>query len=591
MSPEKPMLQELVAILGVPTLLEEIDDCQFISCLAMTKQGSRCGNIKNPKDQEQSMGLWNEFSLMKECILTEGLHEKIQSFIRSANCHRHNSDDSVAMKGLKTWLNKAVVTNSATSEESSSPDLSSASLSQDTTTITVESDESDINEATIESDANEPFQIKSTVDDKATTCIEVEAVAEVLSSMAVTDKEVKATAVVTTITDKMSKAAAVVTTTTTSDTGTHETQRITAEGFPTHIDGFGTVSQLQRKGTLRSPAPFLEEIFGYLKPSEQEEGIVYVLKHISERNLFKIGYTRYNSEKRRKMGKKCNVDNSETIYESPQGHFFAARKAEKLAQVCLRQHNLKVEECDTCGGGHKDWFGASERDVLQAVETMEAFVRLPGYSECPQTKNWKISIEGYEKMKLLCDASPRKISALLHEDQGRTASKDSSVPTEKISSENWRSVNSAVGPETRASEQSFNEDRNSKKPTVVVESVEVDDTNPEPPRPPGVKLGRSLRAVANGVGKGVDKAKRGFREILPKSREVTPEHDSLRPMSSAGQTNGMTMEETIRNAFRGFDADHWSHLGKRVKNEFDSFVADVNEGFHQGSKGVGTAKA
>ncbi|CAH0031061.1 unnamed protein product [Clonostachys rhizophaga] len=593
MSPEKPMLQELVAIIGVPTLLDEIADCQFTTCLATNTKGFRCGRIKKPDDQEQSMRLWNEFSLMKEFVLTEGLQEKIQSFIRSSNCPYHNSNDSIAMKGFKTWIksrgdDKPVLANSVSSEECSSPGLTSASLSHDATTMTIESD---ISETTIEFDVKEPVQIRNTVDDKATTCTEVEAVTEVLSAMAVTDKEVKATAVVTTITDKAIKAAAVVTTITTRDNGAPETQTITAEVIPTHINGFGTVSQLQRKGTLRSPAPFLEEIYRYLQPSEQEEGIVYVLKHISERNLFKIGYTRYNSEKRRKMGKKCNADNSETIYESPQGHFFAAKKAEKLAQVFLREHHLKVEKCETCGGGHKEWFCASERDVLQAVETMEAFVRLPGYSECPETKKWKISIEGYEKMKVLCDPSPRKLRALLHEDQGRTASKDSSVPTEKISSENERSVKGAIGPETRTSKQSFIEDRNPKEPTVVVESVEVDDTNPEPSTSAGVKLGRRLRAVANGVDKGVGKAKKGFREILTKSREVTPEHDSLRPMSSAGQMNGMTMEETLRNAFRGFDADHWSHLGRRVKDEFDSFVADVNEGFHQGEEGVGTAKA
>jgi hypothetical protein len=499
------------------------------------------------------------------------------------------------MGGFKAWIESRgeespALANFVTSKESSSPDLSSASLSQDTTTTTIESD---INEATIESDAKEQVQIKNTLYDKETTRTEVETVTEVLSGMTVTDKEAKATAVVTTITDKAIKAVAVTTTITESDTSAPEIQKqtITAEVVSTHIEGFGTVSPLQRKGTLRSPAPFLEEIFRYLLPSEQGDGIVYVLKHISERNLFKIGYTTYNSEKRRKMGKKCNVDNSETIYESPQGHFFAAKKAEKLAQVFLRQHNLKVEKCEICDGGHKEWFCASERDVLQAVETMEAFVRLPGYSQCPETKNWKISFEGYEKMKLLCDASPRKIRALLHEDQGRTASKDSNVPTEKISSENGRSVEGAVSPETRTSEQSFNENRNLEKPTVVVESIEADSTNPEPPRTAGVKLGKSLRAVVNGVGNGVGKAKKGFREMLTKSREVTPERDSLRPMSSAGQPNGMTMEETMRNAFRGFDADHWSHLGKRVVDEFDSFVADINEGFHQGDKGVETVKA
>ncbi|VUC36592.1 unnamed protein product [Clonostachys rosea] len=589
MSPEKPMLQELVAIIGVPTLLDHIEDCQFTTCLAMNSKGFRCGRIKTPKDQQQSMALWEAFSLMKECDLTEGLQEKIQSFIRSSTCLYHNSDDSVAMNGFKAWIesrgqDKSVLANFVSSEECSSPDLSSASLSQDTTTITIESN---INETMIDPDAKEPVQIKSILDNKETMRTEMETVTEVLSGMTVTDKEVKVTAVVTTITDKAIKAATVVTTITESNTSAPETEAVTAEAIPTHIDGFGTVSKLQRNGTLRSPAPFLEEIFGYLKPSEQEEGIVYVLKHTSERNLFKIGYTKYDSEKRRKMGKKCNVDNSETIYESPQGHFFAARKAEKLAQVCLRQHNLKVDKCEKCGGGHKEWFCASERDVLQAVETMEAFVRLPGYSECPETKKWKISIEGYDKMKLLCDASPRKIRAILQEGEGRTASKDSSIPTERISSESEGSVKGAIGPETRTSEQSFNEDRNPKKPTVIVESVEVDDTNPEPRGELGVKLGRRLRAVANGVGK----AKKGFREMLTKSREVTPEHDSLRPMSSAGQTNGTTMEETLRNAFRGFDADHWSHLGKRVKDEFDSFVADINEGFHQGDPGVGTAKA
>ncbi|CAH0050450.1 unnamed protein product [Clonostachys solani] len=573
---EKPMLQELVAILGVPTLLEDIDDCQFITCLATNTKDFRCGNLRKKTDQKKSIALWNEFSLMKECVLTDELQEKIQSFIRSSNCHHHNSDNSNAMKGFKAWVisrgkDKPVLAKSLSSEESSSPDLSSASLSQDTTTITIESD---INEATIESDVKEPVQTKNTSDDKE----EVAAVTEVLSAMTVTDKEFKATAVVTTITNEAIKAAAVVTTITKSDTGAHD------EVGPTHIDGFGTVSQLQRKDSLRSPAPLFEEIYRYLKKSQQEEGIVYILKHTSDRNLFKIGYTKYDSEKRRKMGKKCNVDNSETIYESPQGHFFAARKAEKLAQVLLRQHNLKVEKCKKCGGGHREWFLASERDVLQAVETMEAFVRLPGYAKCPETKQWKISIEGYEKMKLLGGASPRRIGALLREEQVKTASKDPSDPTEKISSEHGKSVKDAVSPETRTSEQSFNEDTNSKKSVVVVESVELDDTKPEPRRSSGAaKLGKSWRKVVNGVGKAVE----GASEYLARSREGTAEPDSQRPMSSAGQTNGMTMEETIWNAFRGFDAADWSHLGKRVKSEIGTFVTDFKDGFQEGE----TAKA
>ncbi|CAG9988057.1 unnamed protein product [Clonostachys byssicola] len=592
MSPEKPMLQELAAILGVPTLLEHIDDCQFTTCLAETKRGLRCGRRRNHDDREQSMASWNEFSLMKECVLTEGLQGKIQSFIYSSFCHIHSSDDSVAMKGFKAWIKsygeeKPVLANSVSSEASSSPSLSSASLSQDTTTTTTTTTtiESDINETTIESDAKKPVQIGNTFDDEETTRAEVEAVTEVFSEMTVTDKEVKATAVVTSIIDKGIKAAAVVTTITESDTGAPEINT-------THIDGLGTISQLQRKGTLRSPAPFLEEVYRYLDKSEKEEGIVYVLKHISERNLFKIGYTKFNSKKRQKMGKKCNIDNSETIYESPQGHFFAARKAERLAQVLLRQHNLKVEQCEKCGGGHNEWFCATESHVLQAVEMMEAFVRLPGYAECPKTKEWKISMEGYKKMKVLCDPSPQNIRALLHEGQGRPTSMDSSVPTEKMSSENGRSVKDAVGPGTRTS---FNEDRSLKKPTVVIESVEADDTNPGPRRSSGViKFGRVLGVTVNGVSNGVNKAKKGMRDVrerLTKSREPTPEHDSLRPMSSAGQMDGMTMEETIRNAFRGFDAAQWNHLGKRVIGEFDSFVTDVKEGFHQGKESVGTAKA
>jgi hypothetical protein len=393
MSSNQPVLQELAAILLVPTLLEDVKDFFSNQCLGITEKGCRCKRSLGVTKYQTSMALWSQFGLMEDCIVTEQLKEQIQTFIQNAHCKQH-IDKSVIK--YEAWLvdhgaKKGLSVSLSTPTESSNPDPSLASFSHDSTMTITEPDETSRMEDTLEIE-----------DDMG---IKVEAVTQVFSAMAVTDNKVKAAAVVVTITK-------VVAATTENDIKTTGAQNSTSEVLPQRIKGLGTVSLLRRKDSLRSPASYYEKVYSNLDLSEQELGVIYILRHKTE-NLFKIGYTKYSSSKRRSMGKRCNADNSESIYQSPQGHFFAARKAEKIAHLLLRQHNVMVEDCVTCGGGHKEWFCAAEKEILRVVKAVEAFVRLPAYFDCPIEKQWKLTDAAVKEATLLWDSTPQNTAKSL----------------------------------------------------------------------------------------------------------------------------------------------------------------------------------
>ncbi|KAH8171384.1 hypothetical protein LIA77_08151 [Sarocladium implicatum] len=157
-----------------------------------------------------------------------------------------------------------------------------------------------------------------------------------------------------------------------------------------YIANFGKTA-LARTGSLRDPSPIFAELYKPLHSKQDCNGIVYVLKNSARDDLFKIGYTRSTVEGRLKQANNCWRSNSDVVslYQSP-SPFFAAHKAEQLAQVTLKNHRLDVKECAVCGGGHREWFRASESVVVETVRAMERFVRLPAYEQTEDGK-WKLS--------------------------------------------------------------------------------------------------------------------------------------------------------------------------------------------------------
>ncbi|KAF6832019.1 hypothetical protein CPLU01_06401 [Colletotrichum plurivorum] len=204
-----------------------------------------------------------------------------------------------------------------------------------------------------------------------------------------------------------------------SEEDTPEKEQTTEKHFNTastpdgseKINGLGWAS-LQRKGSVRDNSPIFTEMHAALSPMQQEYGILYVLEHDTQEGLFKIGWTRMTAEKRLNQANNCFKHNSTPIYETRDGPFFAALKAEKLTQLALRRHNIRISVCEKCGGGHKEWFKASRDSVLETVQAMERFVKLPAYELVDGL--WKLSGPVYDNVvKASCSFSPERLMGLM----------------------------------------------------------------------------------------------------------------------------------------------------------------------------------
>nr|CEG03185.1 unnamed protein product [Fusarium pseudograminearum CS5834] len=147
---------------------------------------------------------------------------------------------------------------------------------------------------------------------------------------------------------------------------------------PINIEGIG-IGRLYRQGTLKRGSPILKALTTPPTFNQRKHGVVYVLQHTKDENVFKIGYTAYNAVKRQHQPRNCYGKNTKVIYES-ETDFAGANKAELLAHAFLGNHNLKVPECESCGGSHREWYHDRTGDVLIAtLKVMEDFVRLPAH--------------------------------------------------------------------------------------------------------------------------------------------------------------------------------------------------------------------
>ncbi|KAM0276662.1 hypothetical protein ACHAQH_006524 [Verticillium albo-atrum] len=129
----------------------------------------------------------------------------------------------------------------------------------------------------------------------------------------------------------------------------------------------------------RSPAAFLAEVYKYLTPRQQERGIVYILKHNTVRDVFKIGFSSISAAERMDQRENCYSKNTSIVYQSSMGHFLGAHKAERLAHKILNFHNVRITGCEYCGGGHREYYIGTWEEVLSAVQTAEFLMRMPAY--------------------------------------------------------------------------------------------------------------------------------------------------------------------------------------------------------------------
>lgn len=281
------------------------------------------------------------------------------------------------------------------------------------------------------------------------------------------------------------------------------------------------IVQMHRAGSLRDSSPVYHEMHKPLKGQDMSKGIVYILQKDDSDELFKIGWTTLTAAERHRHNNNCYSKGSRIIYESD-AQFQAARRAESLSHTILRHKNIRVSKCTHCGGGHREWFNASEEEIRRTVSIMEALVRLPGY--VLRDGEMKLSQEAYTLVEDMSKFDLAKLGASLGRSEQESLVSDMTV----------------VSPGAVA------QDVDGSAPSAVQPLASIEDDGLSQPSP-----AKSVDALSPlSLGSRAGKAARSAKEFLEnRSRTSTPETEvengwrrgslgALRKMATA-QKNAM----------------------------------------------------
>lgn len=354
-----PTFKELNAIAHAEALFADPSDSDFNKCRGTNKDSSsRCGNrIKTTKANL----LWKEFRDKSDGFEMGSFVSKLEEFIRATYCFRHVNE---ALEKFDKWKQLRVpavpssAAPSATGEKEQSIVVESVCDTGNTSISSLTP-----NDATLD----KPTLAYSEASDKA------DGIANGISTLKISD-------------------------------GSHLRKSDVKQFVELGI------TSLQRTGSLRDNSPVITELYKPLTARQQQDGIVYILRHDNIDNLFKIGWTTTSADEKRRQSGNCYGTDSQVIHES-QAKFFGAMKAGRLAQVIFRHDNIRVTECKQCNRGHRGWFQIPEEEVRRAVRLMEDLVRLPGYTM--QKGEMRLSPAAHSLIQGMSGFSPEKLEALM----------------------------------------------------------------------------------------------------------------------------------------------------------------------------------
>ncbi|RYP46795.1 hypothetical protein DL768_007037 [Monosporascus sp. mg162] len=475
MTSEHPVFKELITILRHIDICSNPEDWEFEKCRASAKRTkSRCKN--SPKNRKEAEGLCSHFRVMKECPETDEFFGQLEEFLTASHCYIHGLK---AVKSFEEW--KKIRAKAVPSSTDRPP--------------TISDDDHD----------GTPRSFHAT----ATTQPMNPVVGKVKRPEVTSETNHKAYVHVETITHGISTMA-ITTVGQINVIDNHGNAKVTTAE---RIFGLGLTS-LQRKESLRNHAPVFSEIHRPLTSVQKIYGIVYVLEHKFKRGLFKIGWTRTTAEKRLKQAGNCSGSNAEIIHQTRGGPFFAASKAEKLAQTVLRHHNLTITECEQCGGGHREWFRAPREMVVETVEIMETFVRLPAY-ESKDDQTWKLSDVAYEAIRTMCEFSTSRLRSAITIERPSTDESPGALSAQLKPEAVAHVVETAIPPRPQDSDESMD----GKKLSATIEAVDSGKGAN------GAKrfLGAGAARILKGVVRKVEGVGDHMGQILNRSREGTPE--------------------------------------------------------------------
>ncbi|RYP15957.1 hypothetical protein DL765_005397 [Monosporascus sp. GIB2] len=487
---EHPVFKELITILGAIDICPNPEAWEFKTCPARVKSTGKPCKF-DPKRPREAEGLCSHFRAMEECPETHEFFDQLGEFLTASHCGQHGRG---AVKSFEKWKKIRVTTVPSSADRpptisDDDHDGTPTSLHPATTTQPMDPVLGKAKRSELTSETNRKAYAH------------VETVTHGISTMAIT-------------------AAGQI-----NVIDNHGKDKVAT---PERIMGLGLAS-LQRKGSLRNHAPVFSEIYKPLTLEEKKYGVVYVLGHEIEKGLFKIGWTRTTAKERLNQPGNCYGFNAEILHETRGGRFFAASRAEKLAQTVLRHHNLTITECERCGGGHREWFRASREMVVETVEIMETFVRLPAY-ESKDGQTWKLSDAAYEMIRTMCEFSTVRLRSAITTIERHPIGEAPGGLSTQLKSEAVAHVAETASPPRS---QDSDEGMEGKHPSATIAAVNADK---------GAKgAARSVGADAARRAKGMVRTVAGVKDLVSqkwnRSREGTPELDGDDKTENLGTGN------------------------------------------------------
>ncbi|KAL9473784.1 hypothetical protein ACSS6W_008164 [Trichoderma asperelloides] len=362
---DPPVIRELAAILEGIDYPLGFNDSDFDTCRAFTQDNNRCQNTIAQKNKVY--GLLSQFRAMTKCVDTNDFYEDMKNFISLTHCKRYHRNDALA--ALNRWKiqRKAAISRS----RPISPPRSATSYNDSFESVC---NTSSMGSLSFTSDGLEDDE--SFVDSY---------IAEKTKGLKIAPD-------------------------------TRGTPAQTAESGFDEIEA--EKERFKRLGDVKPPIKGEEHdnkkisqaIKSCLGSDNMDAGSLYVLKHTEISGLFKIGWSRASVTQRFKSN--CFKNETEPLYATTGRTIIGALQAEKIAHAILSHKKISIVKCRYCDKPHKEWFLASEEEVLDAVTLAEQWLTMPayalkegGYALTPQAVDIHGSMFPFSmsKMKVLMD--------------------------------------------------------------------------------------------------------------------------------------------------------------------------------------------
>ncbi|KAI9149040.1 hypothetical protein HJFPF1_11086 [Paramyrothecium foliicola] len=597
---EHPVFKIVVAVLQATHRSPNPEKWTFVYCAATASTTQKQCSVKMSQ-AERAKKIYEEFKLLDACTESDEFFVQLEEFLAATHCRRHHGP--AAIRNLSKWRqersNKGLDAVDIVSEisDGSQHDVSTAndgtrsnewpisdaperavSITSgsigDVSTMSTASHESSTSQSTVapvllvESPTSETTRSDTSSQEKDDVRVEVKAVAESLSALDINAPKKPNVVDIEEEDD--------------DDVGVGTTERFV---------GFG-LTKLQRQGSIRDPSPVIHELYKSLTRTQQKEATLYVLQSKENEDWFRIGHTTETMQQHLSKPGNCNTAHSNLIYQSHDGPFFGAAKAEKLVKAVLFHHNYKMEACKHCGGGHRDWFQAPRSLVEGTVEVMENFVRLPAY-ESLDGQTWKLSAAAHEKIKVICGFSPEKLQSVM------TAS------DEQIEGESQGDISQQMGTDHESQVRGMADRLNSLEVGEGLDSqdslnanctADTETRTKQPRESSGTGAAKFAKNVTQGAKHGAQKVRKMFQRRSRAGTAEPEDGDSMR-QGPGEEEHGATKDAVESVLLTLFPKEFWPSKDegkggtqaardrmlwvKTTKRNAKIFVADFKEEWHK----------